>query len=129
MRRYLWAFGLAVTVGAGCGAITGENLSGTGGHGAGGSGGSATGGSGPATGGSGPATGGSTGTGGVTTGCGCNEIYAPVCGTDGVTYANPCSAKCFGGVPVAYQGACNSGGPDGGSLSCNADSDCVLVSA
>ena len=60
VHRYLLAVGLALTLGAGCGAIGGENLAGTGGHGAGGSGSG-----GAATGGSGAATG---GTGGVTTG-------------------------------------------------------------
>jgi hypothetical protein len=115
--RWLGAVGLLVALGAGCGAITGENLSGTGGRGAGGSGGTASGGSG------GTATGGS-GAGGATT-CGCNDIYQPVCGTDGVTYPNACSAKCLGYAGVAYQGPC----VDAGSLSCNADSDCVLASS
>ncbi len=37
--------------------------------------------------------------------CVCGEIWAPVCGVDGRTYDNPCSARCAG-VAVAYEGAC-----------------------
>jgi len=33
------------------------------------------------------------------------EIYAPVCGVDGVTYSNPCEAE-RAGVDIAYDGEC-----------------------
>ena len=35
----------------------------------------------------------------------CLDIYAPVCGVDGVTYGNPCEAE-RAGVDIAYDGEC-----------------------
>jgi len=34
--------------------------------------------------------------------------FDPVCGVDRVTYSSECEARCLGGVPVAYYGACDS---------------------
>lgn len=37
--------------------------------------------------------------------CICPEVYAPVCGCDGVTYENDCRAECAG-VNLEYVGSC-----------------------
>lgn len=50
--------------------------------------------------------------------CACPAIYAPVCGVDGVTYGNACSAEC-GGVAVAHEGECRAE-----VTYCLSDSDC-----
>ncbi|MBI5528991.1 MAG: hypothetical protein HY897_21900 [Deltaproteobacteria bacterium] len=47
--------------------------------------------------------------------CACYEIYDPVCGTDGLTYANDCFASCAG-VGIAHWGECGAG--------CLGDADC-----
>lgn len=46
--------------------------------------------------------------------CLCDAVYDPVCGVDGRTYENSCTAQCRG-VRVAYPGACTG---------CNGDDDC-----
>ena len=39
--------------------------------------------------------------------CICPDVYAPVCGVNGVTYSNSCRARCAG-VAIAHSGACGS---------------------
>ncbi len=41
----------------------------------------------------------------VDEGCACDDVYEPVCGVDGVTYANACQAECEG-VNIAQEGEC-----------------------
>lgn len=38
--------------------------------------------------------------------CGCGDEYAPVCGEDGVSYANACYAETCAGVKIAHEGVC-----------------------
>lgn len=39
--------------------------------------------------------------------CPCEEMYMPVCGDDGTTYANACTATECAGVEIAHEGVCD----------------------
>lgn len=41
--------------------------------------------------------------------CVCPDVYAPVCGTNGVTYPSRCDASCRGNTAVAHEGRCGGG--------------------
>ena len=49
--------------------------------------------------------------------CDCEGALAPVCGANGVTYVNPCEARCAG-ISVAYPGECE-------PAICRGDQDCA----
>ena len=53
--------------------------------------------------------------------CTCPAVDDPVCGSDGVTYANGCNAECAG-AKIAQPGYC---GRDGGTCACPETSDPV----
>jgi hypothetical protein len=57
--------------------------------------------------------------------CGVPEIYAPLCGVDGVTYSNKYEAACYD-VPIAHTGVCDSG-PTCANVRCAAGTHCEMV--
>jgi hypothetical protein len=108
------------STGGAAGSSTGGAAGSSTGH-AGASGNAGTSGSGAA----GATDGGAAGKGGGM--CICTDIYQPVCGSDGETYPNRCSADCAR-VTVAHEGACTApvkdAGVDGPLGRCDQNSDC-----
>lgn len=44
--------------------------------------------------------------------CPCDDVYMPVCGVDGVSYANACTATECAGVEIAHEGICENDSDD-----------------